>query len=176
MNQTTTVTRPVETEAIGIRVGTEPSVLAKAITAFTFSDLTVRPCGHGLPPNLPWRQADWSLDEILKSDLRRDSIIDREVLRRLELLERARVEYDHIYVGHQAPKTFKVPQKVIDAVSRTIPVLASITVALVTVLGGVAVLGIRAAAAVIAVDPVVVVALKEHDGTYQLLEIAKWYD
>ena len=175
MNPTSTITHPVEARTVDIRIATEPSIMAKAITAFAFSDLTVRPCGHGLPPTLPWRQEDWSLDEILKSDLRRNSIIDREVLRKLEILERAGVEYDHIYVGHQDKKPFKVPQRVIDAVSKTIPILASITVALVTVLGAVAVFTIRAAATVIAVDPVVVVALKERDGSYQLLEIAKWY-
>jgi hypothetical protein len=175
MSQKTTVTRPLDARTVDIRTATEPSVMAKAIAAFAVSDLTVRPCGHGLPPTLPWRQEDWSLDEIQKIDLRRNSIIDREVLRRLEILERAGVEYDHIYVGHQDKKPFEVPQKVIDAVSRTIPILASVTVALVTILGAVALFTIRVAAAVIAVDPVVVVALKERDGSYQLLEIAKWY-
>lgn len=175
MNQTTTASRPVDARTADIRIAAEPSVLAKAITAFAFSDLTVRPCGHGLPPTLPWRQGDWSLDEILKSDLRRNSIIDREVLRRLGILDHAGAAYDHIYVGHQDKKPFKVPQKVIDAVSRTIPVLASTTVALVTVLGALVAFTIKAAM-VMAADPVVVVALKERDGSYQLLEIAKWYD
>lgn len=174
MNQTTT-TRPVDTRTVDIRVDTEPPVLAKAIAAFAFSDQAVRPCGHGLPPTLPWRQNDWSLDEILKADLRRNSIIDRAVLSKLEILDRARIEYDHIYVGHQDKKPFKVPQKVIAAVSRAIPVLASITVVVVTLLAAVAAFAIQAAMTVLATDPVVVVALKERDGSYQLLEIAKWY-
>ena len=175
MNQTSTVTHPVDARTADIRVDVEPTVLAKAITAFAFSDQTVRPCGHGLPPTLPWRQGDWSLNEILKSDLRRYSIIDRAVLQKLEILNHAGVEYDHIYVGHQDKRPFEIPHKVIDAISRAIPVLASITVALVTVFVAVAAFVVQAAM-VMAADPVVIVALKERDGSYQLLEIAKWYD
>src|SRR5215216_4023851 len=119
MNQTTT-TRPVDIRNVDIPIATERSVLAKAITAFAFSDLTVRPCGHGLPPTLPWRQDDWTLNEILKSDLRRNSIIDRAVLRNLAILDRAGVEYDHIYVGHQDKKPFEMPQKVINLLSKAI--------------------------------------------------------
>lgn len=175
MNQTNIATRPVDVRAPDIHVATEPSVLAKAVTAYAFSDLTVRPCGHGLPPTLPWRQEDWTLNEILKSDLRRYSIIDRAVLRNLEILDRAGIEYDHIYVGHQDKKPLRVPQKVIDAVSRAVPILGSITVALVTLLGVVVAFTLQAAAMLLAADPVVVVALKERDGSYELLEIAKWY-
>ena len=175
MNQTTAPTHPVDVRTSDIRIATETSILAKAITVFAFSDLTARPCGHGLPPALPWRQEDWTLDEILKSDLRQNSIIDRAVLKRLEILDRAGIEYDHIYVGHQDKRPFKVPQKVIDAVSRAIPILGGITVALVALLGAVVAFVINVAMVMVA-DPVVVVALKERDGSYKLLEIAKWYD
>lgn len=173
MNKTNTDTRPADVWAPDI--ATETSVLAKAVTAFAFSDLTVRPCGHGLPPTLPWRQEDWTLDEILKSDLRRYSIIDRAVLRNLEVLDRAGIQYDHIYIGHQDKKPFKVPQKVIDAVSRAVPILGAIAVALVTLLGTVVAFTLQAAVMIIATDPVVIVALRERDGSYELLEIAKWY-
>src|SRR5689334_3466037 len=109
MTQTTTYAHPVVTHAIDIPAATELSVMSKAITAFAFSDLTARPCGRGLPPTLPWRQDDWTLDEILKSDLRRNSIIDRAVMRNLDILDNAGVEYDHIYVGHQDKKPFEIP-------------------------------------------------------------------
>jgi hypothetical protein len=59
MNQTTATTPRIDARARDIRVTSEPSVLAKAVTAYAFSDLTVRP-GQGLPPTLPWRQKDWS--------------------------------------------------------------------------------------------------------------------
>ena len=173
MNKTNTDTRPADVWAPDI--ATETSVLAKAVTAFAFSDLTVRPCGHGLPPTLPWRQEDWTLDEILKSDLRRYSIIDRAVLRNLEVLDSAGIQYDHIYIGHQDKKPFKVPQKVIDAVSRAVPILGAIAVALVTLFGAVVAFTLQAAVMIIATDPVVIVALRERDGSYELLEIAKWY-
>jgi hypothetical protein len=174
MNQTSTVTHPVETRTT-TPIKTEPSNLAKAITAFTFSDLTVRPCGHGLPPTLPFRQDDWTLTEIFKSDLRRYSITDRAILWRLEVLDHARIPYDHIYVGHQDKEPFKIPPKVIDAASNVLPALASITLGILTIVGAVAAFTAQAAMVVIA-DPVVVVAIKEKDNSYQLLEIAKWYD
>jgi hypothetical protein len=174
MNQTKTTTRAVNGGIEGVRIATEPSVTAKAITAFAFSDMAVRPCGHGLPPVLPWRQENWTLVEILKSDLRRYSIIDREVLRTLAVLDAACIPYDHIYVGHEDKKPFKVPQKVINAVSRAVPALAGATVALVTFLVAAAMFTAGIAVALIS-DPVVIVAIKEMDGTYQLLEIGKWY-
>jgi hypothetical protein len=173
MNLTTT-TRAVGARTADLRVDAEPTVLAKAITAFAFSDQAVRHCGHGLPPILPWRQDDWTLTEFLKSDLRRYSIIDRAVLSKLEILDRARIEYDHIYVGHQDKKPFRVPQKVISAVTSTLPVLAFITGALLAILATTANI-IAQVAMVMVADPVVVVAIREADGSYNLLEIAKWY-
>ena len=175
MNQTTTVTRPGDARSADFHVDTELPVLAKAIAAFAFSDLSTRHCGLGLPPTLPFRQDDWTLTEIQKSDLRRYSIIDRAILSRLAILDGRGIEYDHIYIGHQDKKPFKIPQKVVDAVSAAIPVLAGVTVAILTLLAGAAAFTAQAAA-VMVVDPVVIVAIKEKDGSYQLLEIAKWYD
>jgi hypothetical protein len=174
MNQPTTINRHVNTRSADIHVGTELPALAKAIAAFAFSDLTVRHCGRGLPPVLPWRQGDWTIDKISKSDLRQDSIIDMTILSKLSILDQRQIPYDHIYVGHQDKKPFEVPEKVVNVVKRAIPVLAGATVAILTVLGAVVAFTAQAAVVVVA-DPVVVVAIKEKDGSYQLLEIAKWY-
>lgn len=175
MNQKTVVDRPVYVRPADTQTESELSVLAKAISVFALSGLTVRLCGRGLPPYLPWRQGDWTLNEISKSDLRPDSIIDREILSRLEILEKGQILYDHIYIGHQDKKPFEIPPKVVSAVKRTLPVLAGATVAILTLLGAAAVFTAQAAATVMVVDPVVIVAIKEHDNSYQLLEISKWY-
>ena len=176
MNQTIDIAHPVD-----MHLGTAPSNLAKAITAFAFSDLSVRPCGHGLPPQLPYRQGDWTVTEISKSELSRDSIIDREILNRFKLLDESGIPYDHIYIGHQDKKPFEIPQKVIDAVRLSIPVLASILVGLASVLAAVVmfvgrILLVDLLSAVVFADPIVIVAIRESDGTYNLLECAKWYD
>ena len=170
MSQTTSVTRSPDTR---IRTAIKPSNLDKAITAFAFSDLTVRPCGHGLPPSLPYRQDDWTLTEILKSDLRWYSIIDRAIKSRLDFLDASQIPYDHIYIGHQDKKPFKVPEKVVSAITNVIPVLAFVTGALLALL--VATVSFTANAILVA-DPIVVVAIREQDGSFNLLEISKWFD
>lgn len=145
--------------------------------------------GWGTPPLMPYTHPNgWTLNEISKSDLSRKSIIDSEILRRIEIVERAGIEYTHILIGHEpkkAPKSLPVPKEVPKVIGKVLGALALALVGLTVLVVGVMVLlailpllllglAVLLAPLFLLNDPVVILVLKDDNQTW--LEIAKWYD
>lgn len=134
--------------------------------------------GYGDAPIVPWEDEAWTLERISRSEL--ESTTPREVMRRIEVLERQGVEYDCILIAHEKKRLlpFQVGEGVVQVVKQVIVPLAVVTAALAVILAGALVLLFIAGAAiamssvlyVLMGDPVVILVLK--DGSW--LEIARW--
>lgn len=162
---------------------------AHAISALERNGRSTQIVGCGTPPIMPYiHHNGWTLNEILKSDLSRKSIIQREILRRIEIVEKAGIEYTHILVGHEPkrePKTLPIPKEVHQLVWKVLGTLALATVGLAALVVGVIALlailpflifglAVLLAPLLLIHDPVVILVLKDENQTW--LEIARWYD
>jgi hypothetical protein len=168
-------------------ISTEYPVTERAVYAQTilWEDLgaTAWVVGHGPAPIVPYENDAYTLERISKSEL--ESTTPREVLRRIEALEKAGVEYDCILIAHEKKtfKGFQIAEEVSDAIRRAVPVIATIlgalAIAVAVVLTVVALLYVLVPLVIVGAilyamtlgDPVVIVVLKS---SQEWLLIARW--
>lgn len=160
---------------------TKSEYALKVQTALYEEGMTTRICGSGVPPIVPYEQDGWTLERILKSDL--ESTMPAEVLKRIEGLEK----YCNVYcylIAHEIkeiePPRVEAPRQLLDAVSRTLPVLGTMLCSLVMFLVTVAsiVMGAFMALflAVVLADPVLIAVIRTENDELIWLECSKWYE
>jgi hypothetical protein len=139
--------------------------------------------GYGDAPIVPWEDDRWTLERTSKIDLESTiqlPIIKRKIMRNIEELEKAGVEYDCILIAHEKERVlpFRIGEEVVIVVKRVVVPLAVATAALAVILAGALAL-LFAAGTVIVMssvlfflmhDPVVILVLKERSW----LEIGRW--
>ena len=139
--------------------------------------------GYGDAPIDPWEDAKWTLERTSKIGLESTiqlPVIMRRIMRNIEELEKAGVEYDCILIAHEKERLlpFRIGEGVVDVVERVIAPLAVATVALAVILASALALLFVAGLAIamssvlyfMMGDPIVILVLK--DGSW--LEVGRW--
>jgi hypothetical protein len=139
--------------------------------------------GYGDAPVVPWEDDRGTLERISKADL--ESIIElpiikTRIMRNIEELEKAGVEYDCILIAHEKKRLlpFRVGEEVIYVVKQVVMPLAVATVALAVILAGALALLFVAGVAIamssvlyfFLADPIVILVLR--DGSW--IEVGSW--